>query len=146
MVIAEEDASLLTVCENGYGKRTSLDDYRPQSRAGIGLINIKTTKRNGKVVALKAVRDEDELMMITANGIIIRTGLEDVRSIGRNTQGVRLIKLGPADKLVAAAKIASEVEGDSAETPGVEAHVEKPILDKRKNTVSRRRKSKNAES
>ncbi|MHC4666553.1 MAG: DNA gyrase C-terminal beta-propeller domain-containing protein, partial [Planctomycetota bacterium] len=146
MVIAEDDASLLTVCENGYGKRTDLDDYRPQSRAGIGLINIKTTKRNGKVVALKAVRDEDELMMITANGIIIRTGLEDVRSIGRNTQGVRLIKLSQDDKLVAAAKIASEVEGDSAETRGAEAHVEKPILDKRKNTVSRRRKSKNAES
>ncbi|MHC4362231.1 MAG: DNA gyrase subunit A, partial [Planctomycetota bacterium] len=146
MVIAEEGASLLTVCQNGYGKRTSLDDYRPQSRAGIGLINIKTTKRNGKVVALKAVRDEDELMMITANGIIIRTGLEDVRSIGRNTQGVRLIKLGQDDKLVAAAKIASEVESNSAETPGAEAHVEKPILDKRRNTVSRRRKSKNAES
>jgi len=107
MVIAEEKASLLTVCENGYGKRTSLDDYRPQSRGGVGLINIKTTARNGKVVALKAVQDEDELMMITANGIIIRTGLEQVRSIGRNTQGVRLIKLKAGDKLVAVEKIVS---------------------------------------
>jgi DNA gyrase subunit A len=115
MVIAEEGASLLTVCENGYGKRTNLEDYRPQTRAGIGLINIKTSERNGKVVTLKAVKDEDELMMITANGIIIRTGLEEVRSIGRNTQGVRLIKLGAGDKLVAAAKIAAEVEGDLAE-------------------------------
>jgi len=115
MVIAEEGASLLTVCENGYGKRTNLEDYRAQSRAGIGLINIKTSERNGKVVALKAVQDEDELMMITANGIIIRTGLEEVRSIGRNTQGVRLIKLGAGDKLVAAAKIAAEVEGDASE-------------------------------
>jgi DNA gyrase subunit A len=107
MVIAEEKASLLTVCENGYGKRTSLDDYRPQSRGGVGLINIKTTARNGKVVALKAVQDEDELMMITANGIIIRTGLEQIRSIGRNTQGVRLIKLKAGDKLVAVEKIVS---------------------------------------
>jgi len=107
MVISEEKASLLTVCENGYGKRTSLDDYRLQSRGGLGLINIKTTARNGKVVALKAVQDEDELMMITANGIIIRTGLEQVRSIGRNTQGVRLIKLKAGDKLVAVEKIVS---------------------------------------
>ncbi len=108
MVIPEKGASLLTVCENGYGKRTSLDDYRPQSRGGIGLINIKTTTRNGKVVALKAVRDEDELMMITANGMIIRTGLEQVRSIGRATQGVRLIKLKADDKLVATEKIVTE--------------------------------------
>jgi DNA gyrase subunit A len=109
MVIGEVGTSLLTVCENGYGKRTSVEDYRPQSRGGIGLINIKTTKRNGKVVGLKAVRDEDELMMITANGIVIRTGLEQVRSIGRNTQGVRLIKLDEGDKLVAVEKIAPEV-------------------------------------
>ncbi|UCE98931.1 MAG: DNA gyrase subunit A [Planctomycetota bacterium] len=108
MVIAEEGASLLTVCENGYGKRTSLGDYRPQSRGGIGLINIKTTARNGKVVTLEAVQDTDELVMITAKGIIIRTGLEQIRSIGRNTQGVRLIKLKAGDKLVAAEKIVCE--------------------------------------
>ncbi|MHC4574040.1 MAG: DNA gyrase subunit A [Planctomycetota bacterium] len=118
MVIAEEEASLLTVCEKGYGKRTRLADYRAQSRAGIGLINIKTTQRNGKVVALKAVKDDDELMMITANGIIIRTGLEGIRSIGRNTQGVRLIKLGAGDKLVAVEKIATEGEDDLPEQPG----------------------------
>jgi len=108
MVIAEQQASLLTVCENGYGKRTSLDDYRPQSRGGVGLINIKTSERNGKVVALKAVRDQDELMLITAKGIMLRIGLEQVREIGRNTQGVRLIKLSPGDKLVAAEKIVTE--------------------------------------
>jgi len=108
MVIAEKGASLLTVCEKGYGKRTSLNDYRPQNRGGIGLINIKTTARNGKVVTLEAVQEQDELMMITANGMIIRTGLEQIRSIGRNTQGVRLIKLKAGDKLVAAEKIISE--------------------------------------
>jgi len=108
MVIAEEKASLLTVCEKGYGKRTALENYRPQSRGGIGLKNIKTSERNGKVVALKAVQNKDDLMLITANGIIIRTGLSEIRSIGRNTQGVRLIKLKPGDKFVAAEKIASE--------------------------------------
>ncbi|TFG49437.1 MAG: DNA gyrase subunit A, partial [Candidatus Brocadiia bacterium] len=108
MVIAHEDSALLTVCENGYGKRTSLEDYRSQSRGGIGLINIKTTDRNGKVVALKAVQDTDELMLITAKGIIIRTGLNELREIGRNTQGVRLIKLDEGDTLVAVEKIGFE--------------------------------------
>ena len=116
LVIAEESASLLTVCENGYGKRTDLQDYRPQSRGGIGLINIKTTERNGKVVALKAVRDDNELMLITANGIVIRTGLEEIRAIGRNTQGVRLIKIEEGDKLVAAEKILAEAAQSQQET------------------------------
>jgi len=113
-VVADEKASLLTICENGYGKRTNLDNYRSQSRGGIGLINIKTSDRNGKVVALKSVQYTDELMMITAHGIIIRTGLDQIRSIGRNTQGVRLIKLKADDKLVAAAKIVCE-EGDNSQ-------------------------------
>jgi len=118
MVIAEEKASLLTICENGYGKRTSLDNYRSQTRGGVGLINIKTTARNGKVVALKAVHYADELMMITASGMIIRTGLDQIRSIGRNTQGVRLIKLKPGDKLVAVAKIVPEDVSNSKEKSG----------------------------
>ncbi len=108
MVIVEEKAALFTICENGYGKRTGLENYRTQGRGGMGLINIKTSERNGKVVALKAVQSKDDLMMITAQGMIIRTGLDEIRSIGRNTQGVRLINLKPGDKLVAAAKILSE--------------------------------------
>jgi len=112
MVIVEEKAALFTVCENGYGKRTGLDNYRSQSRGGVGLKNIKTSSRNGKVVALQAVHSKDDLMMITANGIIIRTGLDQIRSIGRNTQGVRLINLKAGDKLVAAEKIVS-VEADN---------------------------------
>jgi DNA gyrase subunit A len=108
MVVAEEKASLLTVCENGYGKRTGLENYRVQSRGGVGLINIKTSDRNGKVVALQAIGPKDDLMMITAHGLIIRTGLDEIRSIGRNTQGIRLIKLREGDKLVAAEKIAPE--------------------------------------
>ncbi|MHC4413409.1 MAG: DNA gyrase C-terminal beta-propeller domain-containing protein, partial [Planctomycetota bacterium] len=121
MVIAEEKAALLTVCEKGYGKRTGLESYRLQSRGGLGLINIKTTARNGKVVALKAVQYADELMMITAKGIIIRTGLDQIRSIGRNTQGVRLIKLKAGDKLVAAEKIVADAVNNSKEKEDAEA-------------------------
>lgn len=116
MVIVEEKAALLTVCENGYGKRTGFESYRSQSRGGIGLKNIKTTDRNGKVVSLKAVQSKDDLMLITANGMVIRTSLGEIRSIGRNTQGVRLIKLREADKLVAAEKIAAEEAGEENET------------------------------
>jgi DNA gyrase subunit A len=108
MVIVEEKAALFTVCENGYGKRTGMENYRAQSRGGVGLKNIKTSTRNGKVVSLKAVQSKDDLMMITAHGMIIRTGLDEIRSIGRNTQGVRLIKLKAGDKLVAAEKIVAE--------------------------------------
>jgi DNA gyrase subunit A len=115
MVIAEKGASLLTVCENGYGKRTDLDDYRPQNRGGLGLINIKTTDRNGKVVAIKTVHDDDELMLISAGGIIIRTGLEQVRAIGRNTAGVRMIRLDEGDKLVAAERLIVEEDEKESE-------------------------------
>ncbi|MHC4123696.1 MAG: DNA gyrase subunit A [Planctomycetota bacterium] len=108
MAIVKLKASLLTVCEKGYGKRTNIENYRSQNRGGVGLINIKTTSRNGKVVAMKSIQQKDELMMITAKGIIIRTGLDEIRSIGRNTQGVRLIKLKAGDKLVAAEKIVIE--------------------------------------
>jgi DNA gyrase subunit A len=110
MVIAEPGASLLTVCENGHGKRTDLDDYRPQHRGGLGLINIKTTDRNGRVVAIKTVHDDDELMLITTGGMIIRTGLEQVREIGRNTAGVRMIRLDEGDKLIAAERLIAEEE------------------------------------
>jgi len=108
MVKVEDKASLLTVCECGYGKRTGMSNYRPQHRGGMGLINIKASKRNGKVVALKSVQNRDDLMMITANGIIMRMGVSEIRSIGRNTQGVRLMKLRKDDKLVAVEKIVYE--------------------------------------
>ena len=118
MVIVEEKSALFTVCENGYGKRTGIENYKAQSRGGLGLKNIKTSDRNGKVVALKAVQSEDDLMLITANGMIIRTGLDEIRSIGRNTQGVRLINLKEGDKLVAAEKIAAEDLEDEGEGEG----------------------------
>ncbi len=110
MAVVEVGGTILTVCENGYGKRTPIDEYRRQSRGGKGIINIKTTERNGKVVAVKSVRDEDELMLITAKGIVIRFGLKNIRPIGRNTQGVRLIKCDEGDKLVAVARVVPEEE------------------------------------
>ncbi|MCP4710394.1 MAG: DNA gyrase subunit A [Planctomycetes bacterium] len=115
MVLASQGSSLLTVCENGYGKRTDLNDYRRQKRSGIGLINIKTTDRNGKVVALKTVNPDDDLMLISAQGIMIRTGLDQLRDIGRNTQGVRLIRLDSGDKLVAVARVIKEDKPQNGE-------------------------------
>ena len=107
MIIVEPQASLLTVCEHGFGKRTDFSEYRPQGRGGLGLINIQTSERNGKVVALKCVRDEDELMMISSSGKMVRTAIAPIRAIGRSTQGVRLIRLNEPDKLVAVARVAT---------------------------------------
>ena len=111
MVIADPQATLLTVCEHGYGKRSNFQEYRLQSRGGMGVINIRATERNGQVVAMKAIRDADELMLITYKGMIIRTGLGELRIIGRATQGVRLITLKPKDRLVSVARVVVEDEG-----------------------------------
>ncbi|MFQ5964258.1 MAG: DNA gyrase subunit A [Candidatus Scalinduaceae bacterium] len=110
IVIVDKGATLLTVCENGYGKRTGYSEYNVQRRGGQGVINIKTTERNGKVIGLKNVRDEDELMMITAKGMIIRTTINSIRAIGRNTQGVKLISLEEEDKLVSVARAMSNIK------------------------------------
>ncbi|MEA3507105.1 MAG: DNA gyrase subunit A [Elusimicrobiota bacterium] len=106
--IEEEGESLLTACLNGYGKRTPIENYRLQKRGGKGIINIKTSKRNGDVVSVKKVDIEDEIMLITKNGIINRQKVTGIRSIGRNTQGVRLLKLDKEDQLVSLARIARE--------------------------------------
>ncbi|MCK5113356.1 MAG: DNA gyrase subunit A [Phycisphaerae bacterium] len=108
MIIVDQHATLLTVCENGFGKRTNFEEYRIQSRGGSGIINIRATDRNGKVVGMKSVRDSDEMMMITQNGKVVRTGINEMRVIGRATQGVRVITLKPGDKLVSIAKVVSE--------------------------------------
>jgi len=109
-------STVLTICENGYGKRTPIDDYRLTKRGAQGVINIKTTERNGRVVAVKAVEDDDELMIITAKGIMLRTDLKQIRAIGRNTQGVRLIRVDEGDKVVAVAKIPKEDNNNKSNT------------------------------
>ncbi|MFQ5591013.1 MAG: DNA gyrase C-terminal beta-propeller domain-containing protein, partial [Phycisphaerae bacterium] len=118
MAAINPGSSLLTVCEKGFGKRTCLEEYRKTRRSGKGVINIKTTQRNGAVVALRAVDDYDELMLITAKGMMLRTDLTAVREIGRATQGVRLIRIDEDDKVVAVAKIASEEAGEEGGEEG----------------------------
>ncbi len=121
IVIVDKNATLLTVCENGFGKRTDYSEYSAQRRGGQGVINIKTSERNGKVVALINVSDEDEIMMMTANGMVIRAALKTIRSIGRNTQGVKLISLKKGDKLVSVAPVVSD---DKDETEDAEAETD----------------------
>ena len=93
VAVKRPDATLLVVCENGYGKRTTIDAYRLIHRGGKGVISIKTSERNGSVVCIMEVVNDDELIIITQNGIIIRLPVHDIRSIGRVTQGVRLMNL-----------------------------------------------------
>ncbi|MBW3005140.1 DNA gyrase subunit A, partial [Candidatus Woesearchaeota archaeon] len=107
-VVAEAKKTLLTVTEKGYGKRTPIEDYRLISRGGVGVINIKVTDKNGKAVAIKSVADDDEIILISQNGIVIRTAAKGISIVGRATQGVRVMRLESKDKLVAAAKIAQE--------------------------------------
>ncbi len=108
MVVTDGSGTLLTVCENGYGKRTLVEEYRDQSRGGKGIIDIKTSDRNGKVVNLLAVADDDEVMLITKDGQIVRTKVSEISVVGRNTQGVRCIALNDGDKLVSVARIPRE--------------------------------------
>jgi DNA gyrase subunit A len=110
MVIAHNDKTLLTVTEKGYGKRTPILDYRLINRGGKGVINIQTTDRNGGVVAVKEVDDEQGLMLMSKKGIIIRTRADQISVISRNTQGVRLMKLDEGDSVVGVSKITQEEE------------------------------------
>jgi len=98
------------VTGNGFGKRTKISEYRLQSRGGKGLINIKSTDKTGEVVSIKLVDDTCELMIITTKGTLIRTKVKDIKTIGRNTQGVRLIKLKEAEKVSAVARIVEDEE------------------------------------
>jgi len=105
MQTVRPDAYLLAVTANGFGKRTSLSEYRLQGRGGKGIINIKTSERNGPVVAVEVIKDNEEVMIISAEGIIIRLKAEDISNIGRSTQGVTLMRLDPGDSVVAVAKV-----------------------------------------
>jgi DNA gyrase subunit A len=108
MVAVKRDTSLLVVTENGYGKRTSIEDYRITNRGGKGVINVKTTDRNGEVVAIMEVLDDDELIIMTKRGIAIRSAVKDIHVIGRNTQGVRLMSLSESDKVTDVARVVVE--------------------------------------
>ncbi|MEK6635154.1 MAG: DNA gyrase subunit A [Planctomycetota bacterium] len=127
MVVVDENASMLTVCEKGYGKRTDFSEYPAHHRGGQGVINIKTTDRNGNVVAVIDARDTDELIMITAKGMIIRTPVNTIRAIGRNTQGVTLVSVDEGDKVVSVARVVPEETKDeegAEEVSGIETQEE----------------------
>jgi DNA gyrase subunit A len=113
LIVAEQDSPILTATEKGYGKRTALDEYRSQARGGSGVISIKTSDRNGKVVGAIQVTDEDEMMLISNKGTLVRARAADVSIIGRNTQGVTLINIAKGEKLVSVAKIAETEEEDT---------------------------------
>ncbi len=113
MIVTGEGKTLLSVCENGYGKRTDYEEYRLQTRGGMGVINIKATDRNGKVVGMKAVNDDDGLILMTEKGMAVRTAVKEIREMGRGTQGVRLITVDAGDKLVSIAKVESEESAEA---------------------------------
>jgi DNA gyrase subunit A len=117
----EAPATLLTVCERGYGKRTPTSDYPTKNRGGKGVITIKTSERNGKVVGIRIVTDDDDTMLITDGGKLIRMPVDGIPTIGRNTQGVRLIRLEEGEKVVAMERMAEKEEGDHEVSPEVAA-------------------------
>lgn len=112
MEVLAGQQTLLTVTENGYGKRTAVEEYKTQNRGGMGVFSIKTSKRNGTMVSLALVDDTDELMMVTDKGKLIRTDIGGINIISRNTQGVKLINLGAGEKLIGIARLFDE-NGDA---------------------------------
>ena len=106
--ILSPGASVLTVAENGYGKRTDIAEYRVQARGGKGIITMKATDRTGPVIGVQQVTDDDNLMLVTSTGKIIRLRVGDIRVIGRNTQGVRIMNLSEGDKIASFAKVPFE--------------------------------------
>ncbi|MCY4545787.1 MAG: DNA gyrase subunit A [Gemmatimonadetes bacterium] len=114
MLASGRDTTLLSVTENGYGKRTDIGSYRLTRRHSKGVSNIRTSERNGPVVSIHAVSDEDELMIITTKGLIIRLPVRDLRPIGRNTQGVRLINLDEGDRVIDVSRITPGEEDDES--------------------------------
>src|SRR5207253_11162970 len=106
----EAPATLLTACEKGFGKRTPVADYPVKGRGGLGVITIKTTERNGKVVGCRLVSDEQDLMLITSQGKVIRMPVKGIPTLGRNTQGVRLIRVDEGETVVGVENLAEREE------------------------------------
>jgi DNA gyrase subunit A len=115
MEMLSPGATILTVAEGGFGKRTEMDEYRLQSRGGKGIITMKTTDKTGRVIGVQQVTEEDQLMLVSNNGKIIRMRIKDIRVIGRNTQGVRLIELDEGERVVSLARLAEKEEEDEGE-------------------------------
>jgi len=117
MIIANdlEKESVLVVSEKGYGKRTAVEDYRVTNRGGKGVITLNITEKTGKLIAIQNVTDEDGLMIINKSGVAIRMAVEELRVMGRNTQGVKLINLKGSDEIAAVAKVEMDKDVEDAE-------------------------------
>jgi DNA gyrase subunit A len=120
MVVVRRASTLLTVTSRGMGKRSELDEYRVQHRGGRGIITLKRTDKTGDVVALKEVLPDDELMLITKKGIIIRVPVEGIRISGRNTQGVKVMNLTPGDLVVDVARVVKEDQDEAGDAEDAE--------------------------
>jgi len=120
-IALDKSSTILTITEEGYGKRSLVDDYRLTGRACKGVINLSVTDKTGKVVSTLEVNDKDKFVVSTKKGVVIRTGVKDIRVMGRATQGVRVIKLHEGDKVVDIAKLAGEddIEGDGEDQKGL---------------------------
>jgi DNA gyrase subunit A len=121
MEVVRPGGTLLTVTERGYGKRTEIEEYRVQSRGGVGIINIQTSDRNGPVAGVAYVQEGDELLVITQQGMILRMQTNDVRAIGRATQGVKLIDIEGDDRVVSIARLVEKEEDDEPGSAAPEA-------------------------
>jgi DNA gyrase subunit A len=115
--VVEKDGLILSMGENGYGKRTPLMSYRLTARGGKGVINMKTTGKTGKVVAILSVKEDTDLVIVSQNGKIIRIEASTIRQAGRSTQGVRLVSLEDGDKVAAASVIPDTEPGNEADGP-----------------------------
>jgi DNA gyrase subunit A len=131
MEIVKADQTVLTVTGQGFGKRTEFKEYRLQSRGGKGIINIKVTGKNGEAVGLKTVSDKDEIMLMTEKGMVVRSPIKDIRTTGRSTQGVRLMKLEASDKVASIAKIVPEDEDEKAEAEAKAATTTAPAKEEK---------------
>ena len=128
MILVEDEGSILTSTENGFGKRTPVADYPLKGRGGQGVISIQTNERNGDVVGAVQVAKDHDVMMITNNGTLVRIAVSDVSEMGRNTQGVRLIRLTNSEKLVEIERI-EMLEGESDAVDESEAADESGAVD-----------------
>ena len=128
--VAGEDDTVLVVSEKGYGKRSLVDEYRLTNRGAKGVRTMSITDKTGKLIAIKNVTDQDDLMIINRSGITIRMGMDDIRTMGRATQGVRLIRLGDEDEIASVAKVTKEEEEEIEEIRGEEVDGEQPEASK----------------
>jgi DNA gyrase subunit A len=124
-----ENVSVLTATEFGYGKRTPIADYTKHGRGTQGMIAIQASERNGKLVAAQIVGDDDEIMLITTGGVLIRTRISEIRDMGRATQGVRLINLGEGERLAGLEKIIERDEEENGEARAAQNGSEPPVAE-----------------